>query len=182
VAGRVPGGGSVLEVAPGPGYLGIELARLGDYRVVGLDISRSFVEIARRNAQDAGVAVTFEQGNASAMPFGADSFDFVVCRAAFKNFAEPVQALREMYRVLRPGGQALILDLRPDASPGAIRAEVKSMGLGWWNSLVTRLIFRHFLVKTAYSQEQFRQMASQTPFRTCEIEEDPIGLAVALVK
>src|SRR6516225_363327 len=89
VAGQLADGASVLEVAPGPGYLAIELARLGNYRVVGLDISRSFVEMARRNAQDAGVAVTFEQGNASSMPFGPDSFDFIVCRAAFKNFSEP---------------------------------------------------------------------------------------------
>src|SRR5262245_26075633 len=48
VAGRVRSGASVLEVAPGPGYLTIELAKLGDYRVVGLDISHTFVEIATR--------------------------------------------------------------------------------------------------------------------------------------
>jgi ubiquinone/menaquinone biosynthesis C-methylase UbiE len=182
VAGQVADGARVLEVAPGPGYLAIELAKLGNYRVVGLDISRSFVAMARQNAQEAGVAVTFEQGNASAMPFAPDSFDFVVCRAAFKNFAEPVQALQEMNRVLKPGGKALIFDLRPDASPEAINAEVKQMGLGWFNSLVTRLIFKYLLVKTAYSREQFRRMAAQTPFQTCEIQEDPLGLAVALTK
>jgi ubiquinone/menaquinone biosynthesis C-methylase UbiE len=182
VAGQLADGASVLEVAPGPGYLAIELARLGRYRVVGLDISQSFVEMARRNAQDAGVAVTFEQGNASAMPFAADTFDFIVCRAAFKNFSEPVQALTEMHRVLKPSGKALILDLRPDASSEAINAEVQKMGLGWFNSLVTRLIFKHWLIKTAYSQEQFRQMAAQTPFKSCEIQEDPLGLAVTLTK
>jgi len=182
VAGQLADGASVLEVAPGPGYLAIELARLGNYRVVGLDISRSFVEMARRNAQDAGVAVTFEQGNASSMPFGPDSFDFIVCRAAFKNFSEPVQALNEMHRVLRPGGKALIFDLRPDASPEAITAEVKNMGLGWFNSLLTKLTFKCMLLKTAYSREQFRQMASQMPFKSCEITEDGIGLAVTLTK
>jgi ubiquinone/menaquinone biosynthesis C-methylase UbiE len=182
VAGQVAGGGSILEVAPGPGYLAIELARLGTYRVVGLDLSQSFVAIATANANAAGVAVEFRHGNAAHMPFPADSFDFVVCQAAFKNFSEPVQALAEMHRVLKPGGKALILDLRPDASSDAIRAEVKKMGLGWFNSLITRLIFKHALVKAAYSQEQFRQMASQTPFKTCEILADPIGLAVSLTK
>jgi ubiquinone/menaquinone biosynthesis C-methylase UbiE len=116
------------------------------------------------------------------MPFAPDSFDFIVCRAAFKNFSQPVQALNEMHRVLKPGGKALILDLRPDASTEAINAEVKKMGLGWFNSLVTRLILRYGLVKRAYSQEQFRQMASQTPFKVCEIQEDPFGLAVTLTK
>jgi ubiquinone/menaquinone biosynthesis C-methylase UbiE len=182
VAGRVACGGSVLEVAPGPGYLAIELAKLGNYRVVGLDISQTFVEIAKANATNAGVAVEFRQGNASDMPFPVDSFDFIVCQAAFKNFSEPVQALAEMHRVLKPSGEALILDLRPDASPEAINAEVKKMGLGWFNSLMTKLTFKFCLLKRAYSQEQYTQMASQSPFKICEIQEDPLGLAVTLIK
>jgi ubiquinone/menaquinone biosynthesis C-methylase UbiE len=181
VAGQVATGGSILEVAPGPGYLAIELAKLGRYRVVGLDISQSFVEIASTNAQGAGVAVPFHHGDAARMPFAADSFDFIVCQAAFKNFSEPVQALGEMHRVLKPGGKALILDLRPDAPSEAINAEIKKMGLGWFNSLMTRLVL-HRLLKRAYSQEQFRQMASQTPFKICEIQEEPLGLAVAFAK
>jgi ubiquinone/menaquinone biosynthesis C-methylase UbiE len=182
VAGQMASGGRVLEIAPGPGYLAIELARLGDYRIVGLDISQTFVEMARRNAQEAGVAVTFEHGNAACMPFEADSFDFIVCRAAFKNFAEPVRALEEMYRVLVPGGKALILDLRPDASPEAIDAEIRTMRLSWYNALLTKWVFRFTLLRNAYSREQWQQMASQTSFKTCEIQEEGIGFAVALKK
>jgi ubiquinone/menaquinone biosynthesis C-methylase UbiE len=182
VAGQVAEGDSILEVAPGPGYLAIELAKLGTYRVVGLDISQSLVQMATARAQEAGVAVEFHHGDAAHMPFPPDSFDFIVCQAAFKNFSEPVQALGEMHRVLKPGGKALILDLRPDASPKAINAEVKKMGLGWFNSLMTRVAFRYCLLKRAYSQDQFRQMASQTPFKTCEVQEEPLGLMVALVK
>ena len=116
------------------------------------------------------------------MPFESDSFDFIVCRAAFKNFKEPIQALHEMQRVLAPGGKALIFDLRPDASSEAINAQVKNMALGWFNSLMTKLIFRYYLVKTAYSGEQFRQMASATPFHGCSIREDGLGLEVSLTK
>jgi ubiquinone/menaquinone biosynthesis C-methylase UbiE len=182
VAAQVSDGGSVLEVAPGPGYLAIELAKLGSYRVVGLDISRSFVSMATENAGKAGVAVEFERGNAAAMPFASDSFDFIICRAAFKNFSEPVQALCEMHRVLKVGGKSLIHDLRPDASREAIASEVKRMGLGTINALITRLIFKHMLIKRAYSQQQFRDMTAQTPFHTCQIDENPLGLAVSLVK
>jgi ubiquinone/menaquinone biosynthesis C-methylase UbiE len=182
VAAQLAAGSRVLEVAPGPGYLAIELAKLGDYRVVGLDVSRSFVRMAAENAVKAGVIVTFQHGDAAAMPFDAGSFDFVVCRAAFKNFTEPVRALAEMHRVLAPGGRALILDLRPDASREAIDEHVRGMGLGWLDSLITRWIFRHSLVKRAYSQAQFREMAAQTAFSTCEIREAPLGLAVSLVK
>src|SRR5262245_58221 len=56
VVAQVPSGGSILEVAPGPGYLAIEMAKLGDYRVTGLDISQSFVRIASENAREAGVS------------------------------------------------------------------------------------------------------------------------------
>jgi ubiquinone/menaquinone biosynthesis C-methylase UbiE len=182
VASKVASGGSVLEVAPGPGYLAIELAKMGSYNIVGLDISKSFVEMGRRNAQEAGVAVTFEHGNASAMPFDADTFDFIVCRAAFKNFTEPVHAIQEMHRVLKPGGKAMIADLRPDATDEAIRAEVTKLSLGWFNAWLTRLIFKYSLIRRAYSQAQFRQMAAQTSFKTCEIDEAPIGLTVWLTK
>jgi ubiquinone/menaquinone biosynthesis C-methylase UbiE len=182
VADQVAPGGSILEVAPGPGYLAIELARLGNYRVVGLDISRSFVRMATENASRAGVQVTFLHGNASAMPFEEGSFDFLICRAAFKNFAEPVEALREMHRVLKSGGKAVILDLRRDASAAAINGTVKGMRLGWLNAFITKWTFKHMLLKRAYSREQFEQMASQTPFRRCEIRAEPIGLEVALTK
>jgi ubiquinone/menaquinone biosynthesis C-methylase UbiE len=88
----------VLEIAPGPGYFAIELAKLGDYRITGLDISKTFVKIAKRNAAQANVRMDFHQGNASGMSFKSDSFDFLLCRAAFKNFGAPLGALREMHR------------------------------------------------------------------------------------
>ena len=92
IASELAPGSSVLEVAPGPGYFAVELAKLGNYRVTGLDISKTFVEIADRNAKEAKVDVSFRQGNASDMPFESESFDFILCRAAFKNFADPVGA------------------------------------------------------------------------------------------
>lgn len=182
LAGQLPEGGRILEVAPGPGFLAIELARLGRYEVVGLDISKTFVELAAENARKAGVEVAFQRGNAAALPFDADSFDLIVCRAAFKNFSEPVRALSEMYRVLKPGGKAFIIDLRPDASPADIAAAVGGMKLSWLNSLISRLTFKHMLLKRAHSKETFRQMAAQTPFKTCTFREESIGLEVALVK
>ncbi len=182
IAHRVPSGNDVLEVAPGPGFLAIELAKLGSYRIVGLDISKSFVRIATENATNAGVVVTFREGNASSMPFESNSFDFVYCRAAFKNFSEPVQALNETYRVLKPGREAVIYDLRRDASTDAIKAGVKEMRLDWVNSLITRWVFKHVLLKRAYSLEDFRQMVGETPFRTCEIKCDRIGVEVNLRK
>ena len=181
LADQLAPGSNVLEVAPGPGYLAIELSKLGAFRVVGLDISKTFVAIASANGRDAGASVEFVHGNASDMPFGAESFDLIVCRAAFKNFAEPVQAIREMYRVLKPGGKAQIFDLSPDASPASIRAEVDRMNLGWLGSVMTRFILR-VLTRRAHSTETFHQMATQTPFKSCSIRRGPIGFEISFEK
>ncbi len=182
IARILPRGSRVLEVAPGPGFLAIDIARTGLFQVTGLDISKTFVEIAQANAREAGVQIDFRQGDAAHMPFEDESFDFITCHAAFKNFTQPVLALQEMYRVLRPGGRVSIVDLRPDAAPEAIDAEVKKMGLNAINTWFTRMTFNSVLLKNARSSEEFRQFVAQTRFSNCEILESPLGLEVKLQK
>jgi ubiquinone/menaquinone biosynthesis C-methylase UbiE len=181
LAANLPRDAHILEVAPGPGYLAIELARLGSRAISGLDISRSFCRIASENAACAGVEVEFRQGDAAAMPFATASFDFIVCRAAFKNFGDPAGALREMHRVLRPGGSALILDMRKDATRAAIAIEVAGMGLDRLGAFMTRLILGR-LRRRAYRRDDFVRMAASSPFGTCEIAEQPLGFEVRLTK
>ena len=180
VANRVAPGSRVLEVAPGPGFLAIELAKTGRYRVTGLDISESFVRIARENARKVGVTVDFRHGNASAMPFPDAAFDFVVCTAAFKNFSDPLGALNEIHRVLAPGGEASIYDLRKDASQDEIARGVRSMQLSPINALLTRLIFRFGLLRSAYSREALEQLVAQSRFGTGQLEPDGIGFELRL--
>lgn len=182
VAQRLGPGSEVLEVAPGPGYQAIELAKMGSYRVLGVDISETFVRIATGNARAAGVDVQFRLGNASELPLGADQFDLVYCRAAFKNFAEPARALAEIHRVLKHGGVALIQDLRPDASNQAIADTVRALGGGWLNRLIITWTFKHMLVKRAHPRERIEAMAAASPFGRCEIHESPIGYEVVLKK
>ncbi len=64
---------------------------------------------------------------------------------AFKNFTDPIGALNEIHRVLKPGGQASIFDLRKDAAREDIDAGVRDMQLSAWNALVTHWIFRTWL-------------------------------------
>lgn len=181
IADGLGSGDRVLEVAPGPGYLAIELARLGPYRIAGLDVSRTFVPIARENAARAGVAVDFQEGDAATLPFAAEAFDFIVCRAAFKNFSDPAGALREMHRVLRSGGKAMIIDLRKDASRESIVDEVARMHLGRIDAFLTRATLAA-LRRRALSRLDFERMVQATPFFRCEIIEQPLGLEVTLVK
>lgn len=177
----LPAGARVLEVAPGPGYLAIEMARPGRLHVIGLDISRTFVQIASDNALEVGVAVEFRQGDAARMPFEDETFDLVVCQAAFKNFTLPRSALSEMHRVLRVGMRAVIQDMSRDASHADIDTEVKGMDLGRLGSFTTKATLEA-LRNRAYSAAQFERLAAESPFQRCEISQAGIGLEVRLKK
>jgi len=161
-------------------YFAIELAKLGAYSITGLDISRTFVDIARNNAAEAGLAVDFRQGDAAKMPFPNRSFDFLLCRAAFKNFSQPLRALQEMCRVLDSGGRAVIIDLRRDTSPAAVSRAVDEMHLGVINTILTKGAFRFMLLKRAYTKQQFQDFLKQTNFRSIDIRENFLGLELML--
>ena len=183
IAAQLPDGGDVLEVAPGPGYMAIQLARLGSsYHIAGLDISRSFVRIATENARRAGVEIHFQHGDVARMPFASSSFDFVVCQAAFKNFPDPVAALNEIHRVLRPSGRASIYDLRKDAPAAAIDEEIRGMRLSPLNALFTRWTFRFGLLREAYTRDRLDAVVAGSRFGTGEVRVDGIGFELRLVK
>jgi ubiquinone/menaquinone biosynthesis C-methylase UbiE len=178
----LPQGGDMLEVAPGPGFVAIDMAKGGAYRVTGLDVSRTMVELARTNAAEGGVDVAFRQGNVSAMPFADNSFDLLACSAAFKNFSEPHLALEEMHRVLRPGGTAVVLDLRRDVPMSEIGRYFRAIGLSTINRWITLATFRFMLLKRAYTPAQFEAMLADIPFRSKEIRIVEIGVELWLQK
>jgi len=183
IAARLASGSDLLEVAPGPGFFAIELSRLGDFKITALDISRTLVAIAKENAREAGLKIDFRLGNASAMPFAPESFDFVYCAAAFKNFSDPRKALDEMHRVLRPGGRAVIADLRKDASLREIDAYVSESGRSRFDAWLTKWAFRTMLLKRAYSREAWVEMAAGSRFGGCEVlAAPPLGFEVRFEK
>ncbi len=182
IAPLLSNGSRVLEVAPGPGYFCIELAKRGSYAITGLDLSRTFVKMASEKAAAAGVKVEFTQGSASKMPLPADSFDFLLCRAAFKNFADPVGALKEMHRVLKPGARGLLIDLSRDARPDEVSRAVDEMGLSTINRILTKAAFRRMLIPSAYTRGEFEQMLKQTKFSNVEIHGDGMGFEIWMTK
>ncbi len=178
----LPANATVLEVAPGPGFLAIEFAKAGN-TVTALEISKTFIEIAEANAKEAKVHVDFRHGNASAMPFEDQTFDFIICVAAFKNFTEPVEAIREMYRVLKAGGKACIMDLRRDVSFDSINSHIKNdLHITGLNALFTKLVFKTTLLKNAYTKAEIEKMVSQTSFAGLRIDEDALGMDIWLQK
>ncbi|MDX3194918.1 class I SAM-dependent methyltransferase [Streptomyces sp. MN03-5084-2B] len=173
-----PEGADVLEVAPGPGFFAVELARRG-YRVTGLDISHTMVEIARENG--VGLEIEFRQGDITHAPFADESFDFLVCQAAFKNFRQPVSALNEMHRVLRPGGYAVIQDLNHAATGSDIDREVAGMDVGVVAGFTVRRTLA-WLRRRAFTREQFETLAAESAFGGCSVTTHGIGLEVRLTK
>lgn len=180
IAAHINSSSRVLEIAPGPGYLAIALVKRTGCRLTGLDISRTFVAIAADNARKAGLRIDFEQGDAADLPFPAERFDFIVCRAAFKNFARPLVALDEMHRVLKPGGAALIIDLRRDFSKQAVNDYVRDRGA--IDAAMIKLTFHTMLKKRAYTKESIAQLVSQSKFRQGDVRLDPMGFELWLSK
>jgi ubiquinone/menaquinone biosynthesis C-methylase UbiE len=182
LAQDLPPGARVLEIAPGPGYLSIALAKLGAFKITGLDISQSFVRMASEYARREGVAARFIHGSASDIPLEDGMFDLIVCRAAFKNFSEPLKALNEMHRVLKPGGRAIIIDLRKDTSWDEIVAYVDGLKISRTSTWITKLTFKHMLLKRAYTEAQMASLAAESDFKSCEIIRSALGMEIRLVR
>lgn len=105
-----PSGLRVLDVGCGDGAYAIEVSRRGG-KVVGLDRSLSMLEAARTRAASAGAAIGFCQGDAQSLPFRDAAFDLVLAVTALCWIPEPIVTLREMNRVLRPGGAVIVGEL-----------------------------------------------------------------------
>ena len=171
-------GDSVLEIATGAGYLSIELSKLGNYSITGIDMSKDLIEICIKNAKDAGVQINFQQGNVSNIPFQPNIFNFIICVLAFKNFKEPIKALEETYRVLKPGGMALIMDLNREASMKATKKVAEDMGLKGISAYIAGMIQR----SGSYSRNEFETFISKTRFKNYEIIDSDMGFSIFLKK
>ncbi len=105
----------VLDVAIGTADLTIEMLRQGKVeQVTGIDLSDQMMAIGQGKVERmkdlANERVQFVHANAQAMPFEDASFDGVTCAFGCRNFSNLDEGLREMYRVLKPGGQVTILE------------------------------------------------------------------------
>lgn len=145
VGAVAPHGARVLEVGCGPGHLSIQLARQHGLEVTGLDLDPAMIERARANADRADGGEprpSFLVGDVASLGFPDGSFDLVVSTLSMHHWDDPPAGLAEIGRVLRPGGRALVWDLRlrivpfhrhvPDPVEHALRSPLRAVSATAW--------------------------------------------------
>jgi len=104
---------SILDLACGTGTTSFYLSKKYDCKITGIDISKSLIEIARKNLRESGIEnkINFEVGDALKLPYPNNKFDFVISQAFFILIDNKQKALEEIYRVLKPDGYLGSLEL-----------------------------------------------------------------------
>lgn len=106
---RILGAGTdrlVLDVGTGTGFVSLIEAELG-YRTIGLDLSTEMMNHAKLHAAERGVKLVFVHSQVETTPFLDESFDYVTNRSLMWTLLEPVKAVQEWKRILRPGGKVV---------------------------------------------------------------------------
>jgi SAM-dependent methyltransferase len=147
-----PRGSAVLEAGCGVGAQTVTLAqRSPEARFTSVDISALSIAEARRRTHRAGLTnVEFQQGDIFALPFGAESFDHVFVCFVLEHLSRPVDALRVLQRLLRPGGSITVIEgdhgsayFHPDsaAAQAAIQCQVELQRKAGGNALIGRQVY-----------------------------------------
>ncbi len=113
--------GSILDVATGTGDVALEVAARtpGAITIVGVDFCREMVELGREKVRKSPYAdrITLEVAPCEAIPYPDGTFDSVTIAFGIRNVVDRLQGLKEMQRVLKPGGRAVILEFSTPRSP-----------------------------------------------------------------
>jgi ubiquinone/menaquinone biosynthesis C-methylase UbiE len=163
--------GTLIDIGCGPGHLALAIARkYPSLKIIGIDNSREMLKVAqtKRAALKPGSQVQFQEASAQHLCLPAESVDFAISTLSLHHWLEPQKALEEIYRVLRPGGQLLIVDPRRDAPrilfyifrfgqtflfPSALRRTNGPVGSIW----------------SSYTAKEMETLLSRSPFPSREV-------------
>ena len=167
--------GSVLEVGPGPGYLGLDWLKQTDgTRLTGLDISPDMISVARRNAAGYGLAERAEyvHSDSAQMPFADNTFDAAFSNGSLHEWSDVCGALKEIRRVLKPQGRMFISDLRRD-----MIAPLKWL---MWLAVRPKAIRPGLLtsINASYIKPEIEQLLRDSGFEEFSVSCNPMGLQI----
>lgn len=172
--------GKILDIGTGPGWLLEKIYRISpESEITGLDISFSMVEKARKNMINSGLSGLVEvmQGEACKIPFNDSYFDIITSTGSMHHWKNPTAALNEIYRVLKPGGHALLYDLVSDTPDDIIKKAAIEFG-----RLKMFLLWLHAFEEPFYSHKNFHMLAEPTLFRKGETRFVGVMLCLTLRK
>ena len=159
--------GRVLDVGTGPGRLLHHLHRCApELELTGVDISTAMVKKAEANLKKSGLAgkARVMYGASHGLPFPDAYYDLVLSTGSIHHWVEPVKGLNEIFRVLKPGGRALIYDIVNDAPRSVLRAAGKEIG-----RFNVALLWLHSFEEPFYSSRDFQALGAQSDFRRARL-------------
>ena len=177
--------GTILDLGCGPGYLPVEIAkREPNINIIGVDLSKKLIHMAQENAAKAGLSgqLRFEVGNAANLRFEHDVFDMVISTGMLHSLKDPIKVLKEIYRVLKKGGQAWVFDPAKVASDVDLAKWKASLSFG--DKFYLRLFKLLGLHKpiTTYRRDEVLPMIEASGFKDYKIEEKDNEIRVKLKK
>jgi ubiquinone/menaquinone biosynthesis C-methylase UbiE len=178
-------GGVLLDVGSGGGQHAVRVVQdRPDLRVVGVDVATTMVKRSNALAQRMKVddKVSFQLGDALELPFADESFDGVYCAGPLKQVTDKARALRECYRVLRPGGRLLIMDVNRGCSEDDVIAFVDRTTLPSAGRHVLKLYFSGIVARQSIDLDEVRALWAELPLVDCDgprrIPDHPAFVAV----
>lgn len=176
----------ILDVATGTADLAIEVAHsLPDCRITGIDLSEGMLGVASQKCSQipAGKKISLIQAAAESLPFSSEKFDAAMAAFGVRNFENTLLGMREMYRVLKPGGTVLILEFSLPGQP--VFRQIFLFYFRFILPLIARLFTRNpkaytYLRDTVLTfpyGNQFVTMMETAGFRQCNYLKMSMGIA-----
>jgi len=178
-----------LDIATGTADVALEIIRnvpKGAVQVVGMDFSEKMLELARQkiDSLDKANSIQLECGSAESLPFEDNSFDGTTTAFGIRNFFDIGRSLREMHRVLKPGGRCVILEFSLPRNP--ILNALYRFYFEWLLPKVGRLISKHpsaytYLPETVAAfpvRKEFSSLMQQAGFMNITYKELTLGIVI----
>ncbi len=176
---------NILDVATGTGDFAIECVKLSPAKITGIDISDGMLKVGREKIQKLNLEnlITLENGNAETVPFPDNSFDAIVVGFGVRNFQDLEKGLRNLHRMLKPGGELVVLEFSYPTNP------LVKGGYNFYFSYITPVIGKIFSKDTrAYSyltesvkafpnNEKFVGVLNQVGFKSTSFKPLSFGIA-----